>query len=263
MKRLYPLLLVFILHFTFCISASAQDTIHVQVMTFGSAQDTQVVFPPDTFGIEKIIMNYTLRCPYSVQCGEWDYLTYTNLYKPTGRFDSVMHVVPSYIVNGGSPDSLPLMLSPSWSYSAHYEQHITYNNVISYDSTVLGNGALTINHPFKADQGVCRSQYVWKASELQAAGLTAGNITDLKFNLASIGTGMSHLTIRIKATALDSITTAGYENSGFTTAYNQTTTFTSAGWQSLNFTTPFNWNGTSNIAIDISFNSSIPAVANT
>src|SRR3982751_5112719 len=106
-KALLP---VFIFYYLFSITLKAQDTIHVQVMTFGSAQDTSVVFPPDTFGIEKIIMNYTLRCPYTVQCGEWDYLTYTYLYKPTGRYDSVMHTAPSYVVNGSSPDSVPLML---------------------------------------------------------------------------------------------------------------------------------------------------------
>src|SRR5437764_14668590 len=134
MKKHYSL--ICILLFALCIQTHAQDTIHVQVMTFGSAQDTLVVFPPDTFSTEKIIMNYTLRCPYTVQCGEWDYLTYTNLYKPTGRYDSVMHTAPSYVVNGTSPDSVPLMLSPSWSYSAHFEQHITYNNIISYDSAL-------------------------------------------------------------------------------------------------------------------------------
>jgi hypothetical protein len=250
-----------ILPFAFCISTRAQDTLHIQAMTFGSSQDTSIVFPPDTFGIEKIIMNYTLRCPYTVQCGEWDYLTYTYLYKPTGLYDSVMHVAPNYVVNGQSPDSVPLMLTPSYSYSPHLEQHITYNNTISYDSALAGNGAITINHPFKSDQSVCRSQYLWKASELLAAGLHAGNITDMKFNVVSQGTAMSHLIIRMKATTLDSITTSGYENSSLTTCYNQVTNF-SSGWQSLNFTAPFNWDGISNLAVDISFNAGSPAYVN-
>jgi hypothetical protein len=262
MKKIRFLLLFLILHFSFCIVLKAQDTIHVQVMTFGSSQDTFVVFPPDTFGVEKIIMNYKLHCPDPVQCGEWDYLTYTYLYKPTGLYDSVMHVAPSYVMNGLSPDSIPLMLTPSYSYSPHFEQHITYNNTISYDSALVGNGAITINHPFKSDQSVCRSQYLWKASELLTAGLHAGDITDMKFNIISLGTTMQHLTVRIKATTLDSITTAGYENSGLTSCYNQLTNF-SSGWQSLNFTTPFNWDGISNLAVDISFNAGAAAYVNT
>jgi hypothetical protein len=262
MKKIYFQLLAFAITFCNQFSTHAQDTIHVQVMTYGSAQDTHVVFPPDTFGIEKIIMNYKLRCPYTTQCGEWDYLTYTYIYKPTGLYDSVMHIAPSYIVNGNSPDSLQLMLTPSWSYSGHFEQYITYNSTISYDSSLVGIGANTITHPFKADQSISRSQYLWKASELISAGLLAGNITDMKFNLTSTGSTMNHLTIRIKTTTRDSITIAGYENSGFTTVFNQTVSFPSNGWQSLNFTTPFSWDGTSNLAVDISFNANASANIN-
>src|SRR5215212_12128056 len=121
MKKLYyPILLSFITVFLSSASLHAQDTIHVQAMTFGSAQDTLVVFPPDTFGIERIIMNYTLRCPYTIQCGEWDYLTYTHLYKPTGVWDSVSHTAPSFIVNGASPDSFQYMNNPSYSYTNHF-----------------------------------------------------------------------------------------------------------------------------------------------
>jgi hypothetical protein len=263
MKKIYSLpaccIIAALLNVT---SLQAQDTIRVQVMTFGSAQDTSVIFPPDTFPIQKIIMNYKLRCPYTAQCGEWDYLTYTNLYKPTGEYDSVMHIAPSYVVNSSSPNSLPLMLSPSWSYSAQFEQYITYNSVISYDSAIVGSGTNALQHPFKSDQSVCLSQYLWKASELSASGLQSGNITDLKFNLAATGSGMNHLTIRIKSTVLDSITISGYENSGFTTVFDQTTSFSTPGWKSLNFTTPFNWDGVSNIAIDISFNANVPSAVN-
>jgi hypothetical protein len=262
MKRIYSHILALLFFLSGFYSVKAQDTIRIQVMTYGSPQDTHVVFPPDTFGIEKIIMNYKLRCPFTSQCGEWDYLTYTNLFKPTGDYDSVMHVAPSYIVNGNSPDSLQLMLTPSWTYSTHFEQHITYDSTLSYDSTLLGIGANTIAHPFKADQSISRTQYLWKANELLAAGLQGGNITDLKFNLASVGSAMNHLTIRIKTTTRDSITVAGYENTGFTTIFNQTISFSSVGWQSLNFTTPFNWDGASNLVVDIAFNAAAAANIN-
>src|SRR6187431_607066 len=116
MKRLLLLTTAFL----FLFKVNAQDTIHVQAMTFGSAQDTFVVFPPDTFGIEKIIMNYKLRCPFAAPCGEWDYLTYTHLYKATGLWDSVSHQAPSYIVNGSSPDSFQYMYNPSYAYNSHF-----------------------------------------------------------------------------------------------------------------------------------------------
>ena len=237
---------------------AAQDTIHVQAMTFGSAQDTLVVFPPDTFGIEKIIMNYTLRCPYSTQCGEWDYLTYTYLYKPTGVWDSVSHIVPSFVVNGASPDSFQYMNSPSYAYQTHFEHYINYNSIISYDSAVVGSGQTTLISPFYTGLNVSRTQYLWKASELLAAGVQAGDITNLKFNILSTGDLMKNLTVRMKHSTLDSLTSTVYEDAAFTTVYQRNTQFTNTGLNSLDLTYPFTWDGVSNLVIDFSFNNPSP-----
>lgn len=245
------------------LSSSAQDTIHVQTMTFGSAQDTLVVFPPDTFGIAKIIMNYKLRCPYTVQCGEWDYLTYTHLYKPTGAWDSVSHIAPSYIVNGASPDSFQYMFSPSYQYSAHFENYVNYSNVVSYDSAVVGNNWLSTINPFNTGLHSSRTQYLWKASELLAAGVQPGNITNLKFTINSLGGLMKDLTIRIKHSVLDSLTSSVFENNGFQTVYARNTQFTGGGLNSIDLTYPFNWDGTSNIVIDFSFTNPSPVLINT
>jgi len=238
--------------------AVAQDTIHVQTMTFGSTQDTLVVFPPDTFSTEKIIMNYKLRCPYTVQCGEWDYLTYTYLYKPTGVWDSVSHVAPSYLVNGASPDSFQYMYNPSYSYNPHFEHYINYSNVISYDSAVVGGNSTTIINPFYTGLNESRTQYMWKAAELAAAGVVAGDITNLKFYVSSLGDMMKDLTVRMKISTLDSITSSSYENAGFTTVYQRNTQFTSSGLNSLDLTYPFTWDGFSNLVIDFSFNNPSP-----
>ncbi len=244
-------------------STKAQDTIHVQTMTFGSAQDTMVVFPPDTFGIEKIIMNYKLRCPLTVQCGEWDYLTYTYLYKPTGMLDSVSHVYPGYVVNGASPDSFSYMNNPSYQYNTHFEKFINYSNVISYDSAIVGGNFTSTINPFYTGLNVSRTQYLWKASELIAAGVQPGNITNLKFDVVSLGDQMKGLTVRIKHSSLDSLTSTGYENSGFTTVYLRNTQFISGGLNSLDLTYPFNWDGVSNLVIDFSFNNPNPFLINT
>ena len=260
MKRL---LLILNLSFLIFNSSRAQDTIHVQAMTFGSAQDTLVVFPPDTFGIEKIIMNYKLRCPFAVQCGEWDYLTYTHLYQPTGVWDSVSHIAPGYIINGTSPDSFQYMYNPSYAYNTHFENYITYHNVISYDSAVVGGNSSTMISPFYTGLNVSRTQYLWKASELIAAGVQAGDITNLKFNVSSLGDMMKDLTVRIKASSLDSLTSVVYENSGFTTVYQRNTQFTFSGLNSLDLTYPFNWDGASNLVIDFSFNNPSPFMVNT
>ena len=260
MNRIFTILCFLFLS---SLTVKSQDTIHVQAMTFGSAQDTMVVFPPDTFGIEKIIMNYKLRCPYTIQCGEWDYLTYTFLYKPTGAWDSVSHVAPSYIVNGTSPDTFQYMNTPSYQYNTHFENYINYSNVISYDSAVVGGNWTSTINPFYTGLNVSRTQYLWKASELQAAGVQPGAITNLKFNLVSLGDLMMDLTVRMKHSTLDSLTSTGYENNGFTTVYQRNTQFLTGGLNSLDLTYPFTWDGTSNLVIDFSFNNPSPFMVNT
>jgi len=255
----YPVFLFLFL--ILCSNLKGQDTIHVQCFTYGSAMDSSIVFPSDTIRFQKILMNYKLRCPYTVQCGEWDYLTYTYLYKPTGRYDSTMHIAPSYVVNGMSPDTFQYMTIPSYSYHPYYEKYIVHNGTTSFDSTIVAGNTLSINHPLNAAIPVCRSQYLWKAAQLSAAGLTAGNITGLRFNIQSPGSVLQHLTIRIKASALDSVITSNYEKTGFTTVYDRKTTFSSAGWQPIEFTNFFNWDGVSNLVFDISYSNQTGATS--
>ncbi len=78
--------------------AATGDTILIQAMMYGSAQDTLVVFPDASVRFEKIYMYYTLKCnpAQNPACGEWDYLTYTYLFKPgTGeRFEIGRYITP-------------------------------------------------------------------------------------------------------------------------------------------------------------------------
>ena len=72
--------------------AAPGDTLVFQAMTYGSAQDTNLFFPTSGNSYYKILMLYTLKCnpAQNPACGEWDYLTYTHLYKKTGAKDSTV-----------------------------------------------------------------------------------------------------------------------------------------------------------------------------
>jgi hypothetical protein len=97
-----------------------------------------------------------------------------------------------------------------------------------------------------------RTQYVFTAAELTAAGLLPGNITALAFNISSTGSPqMSNFSLRIGATANATAQTLDWIT-GLTQVWSGTWN-PSTGWQTLTFTTPFNWNGTSNIAVAICF----------
>ncbi len=98
-----------------------------------------------------------------------------------------------------------------------------------------------------------RHQILVLASELTAAGLSAGNITSLAFNLYSVGSpAMSGFTVSMGHTSLTSLSTS-FETTETTVYTNPAYTPAGTGWQTLTFTTPFNWNGTSNIIIQVCF----------
>ncbi|MCX6350303.1 MAG: peptide-N-glycosidase F-related protein [Bacteroidetes bacterium] len=101
----------------FLSNANAGDTIIVKAFNFYSkGYDSTIVFPKDTVKFAKILMKYTLRCPFKSQCGEWDYLTYTHLYKPTGKMDSNLVKAPFFRADGGTPDTLKFMKTTSYTY---------------------------------------------------------------------------------------------------------------------------------------------------
>ncbi len=255
MKKLLLFLPVLLL----CNTASAQtnpgDTIVIQTFTFGSPQDAWFVFPSDTMRYEKIIMKYKLKCnpAQTPNCGEWDYLTNTYVYDHTGLLDSSIVIQPMLTVNGATPDSIAYSNSPTFTYDSLYQYFIVHTSTTSVVNSTVGAGVTSSNSPFGASNSVSRSQFLWKASEMTSAGVTAGNITGLQFYLNSLGGQMRNLTIRMQTTVLDSLTNATFTNSGFTNVYSQNTQFSLTGWNSLQLTTPFNWDGISNVLVEVTF----------
>jgi hypothetical protein len=255
MKKFFTLI-AFIALFT---SIKAQylpgDTIVIQTFTYGSPQDAWFMFPSDTIRYEKILMKYNLKCnpAQSPACGEWDYLTNTYVYEHTGLLDSSIVIQNMLTVNGSAPDSVTYSNTPTYAYDSIWQYFIVHTNTTSLSTDTIGSGAITANYPFGAAQPVSRTQFLWKASELTAAGVTAGDITGLQFYLNSLGGTTRNMTIRIQATILDSLTNATFVNGGFTQVYQQNTTFSTTAWNTLQFTTAFNWDGVSNLIIEITY----------
>ena len=99
-------------------------------------------------------------------------------------------------------------------------------------------------------------QTIYTAAELSAAGIVAGNITSLAYNISSNGdaTTNANFTVRIGNVGVQSTFsgTAFLPNGGFTTVYGPATyTHAAPGWQTITFSTPYVWDGTSNIVIDV------------
>lgn len=231
---------------------ASEDTTVVQCFTYQSPQNAWFNFPSDTNHYRKILMQYKLHCPDPVQCGEWDYLTYTYLYQNTGIMDSTLFNHTSFMVDNNSPDSVSYMNLPSYSYLSSQQYSLVIDSTISSSTVSIGAGTSSSFHPFNTNTDVrARTVYLWKASEL-TAGLVTGNITSISLNaIFAWGTELNHLKIRLATTTIDSL-----EDDQLSSSWTQVfdhNTYLITGNNTLYFTQPFAWNDTMNVLVEISY----------
>ncbi|MFT3911082.1 MAG: T9SS type A sorting domain-containing protein [Ferruginibacter sp.] len=139
----------------------------------------------------------------------------------------------------------------------------------SAGTTTLGTGTSTTSTngitPFTSNYEGARVQYLVRASELNAVGLFAGNITSLAFDVSTSGGGsfaQSGYTIKMATTALTALSGSAFGTpvGSFTTVFGPSSVSSPAvGIRTFTFTTPFNWDGTSNLLIDICHDNDINA----
>ena len=230
------------------------DTITVQTLEFSDITKRRgwYVFPSDTNQYHKILMYYTLKCDAATTqdnyaCGEWDYTTYTNLYKHQNVNN------PYYYLQNSNPDTIYYNNNAPYDLIQSYDYQIVYDNIISESSFSLGSGSINIEEPLNTDLASGRGQYLFTVSELQAAGLTAGDINKLILDITSSGEIIKDLTIKFKHTSLTELTPSSYEKDSLIEVYSNNNTGILFGQQTFNFINTFIWDGTSNIVVDISF----------
>ena len=124
------------------------------------------------------------------------------------------------------------------------------------------NTNMTYPTPYGSYYGGTRSQFLILASEINAAGGSAGLMTSLAFNnsvATAINTfscnaavGYAGFTIKLGQTAATSLS-AFNTTTPMTTVVGPVTYFDAVGWNTHNFTTNFNWNGLSNILVEVCF----------
>ncbi len=236
----------------------AQDTTIIQTFTYDSISTRRAIFSfpeeLETKTFEKVLMYYNIKCdpltPWdSYNCGEWDYLAYSHIFDHTGVMDSVEVEGSRYLVDGAAT-ALSYTVSPYYHYYQNYEKFINYDTEADVDHSIgLGTGTTTA--PFGASNTAQRTQVLWQATELTAAGLINEEIAKLRFNVTATGETMGHLTIKMKHTTAAGITT--FDNEAWTTVYDRNTTFTVTGTKTINLTYPFEYDGSSDLLLDISF----------
>jgi gliding motility-associated-like protein len=130
---------------------------------------------------------------------------------------------------------------------------------VSPNLTQIGNGT-SVNTasgyptPYSNYFESSHMQFLYRATELTAAGISAGKLSSIGFNVSamnSFGSPLQSFTIKIKCTSANTISTfdnAGLNQVFFASSYSPTT-----GWSQHNFTQAYEWDGISNILIDICY----------
>lgn len=149
------------------------------------------------------------------------------------------------------------LYDPLWDY------FIVYDSVIAFDSaTVAGGSSSVLNNGAMGNAPNAKTQLLFTAQELSAAGLTAGDITGLRLNVATVGSGLDNMEVRLKHSSLSALALNTFESGGFTSCYKANTQFSGTGWQSLAFTNPFTWDGVSNVSVELCYSNKTPGTNN-
>ena len=238
----------------------SQDTIVVQTFTFDSTGRSGIFQFPDEPGqsFEKIILQYTMRCHDAligngnVGCWEWDYSNHTVLVD-SSQTDSLFTNHPSHVITNSNSNPYYYIEEPSNSYFQYLQQDVTYTNVISEEVFNVGNGSGETELPFQTSYERGRTQFLWTADELSAAGLTEGDITGLKLDISDLGDEIEFLKIKMKHTDITELDKDTPDMDGFTEVYFLDTPINLIGEHQFNFYEVFEWDGTSNIIVEFSF----------
>ncbi len=117
----------------------------------------------------------------------------------------------------------------------------------------VGTIGFTLANPFNSANQKQRGQFLYKASELTAAGLTAGSVNSLQLFVNSKNTtgSFNDVTIRLGKSSLDYLVDGSFTpGSSFTTVYSNPSLSTISGWNTFSFSTPYIWDGISNIVVE-------------
>ena len=114
------------------------------------------------------------------------------------KTDSTKAKHPSHTITGFSGTSYNYTTQPTYTYYKYNQQSVNYTATTSETMATVGTGANTSNAPFDTQYMTAKSQFLWTASELSAAGLVAGDISSIKLSISNVGSPAQFLKIRMK-----------------------------------------------------------------
>ena len=242
----------------FSISLFAQDTTTVQTFEFSDITKRRgwYEFPPEGTSWEKIIMEYTIKCDAATTqdnfaCGEWDYTTFTNVYNYTGILDSNILTHPLYVVNGAAPTEFEYHQTQVFDTQQSWDQDVQVNSVMNEVTYSVNDGIEPLSTVLATSDNSRTSQFIIHASELTVAGMVAGDIGKMSIDIEAIGADISELIINLGQTT-NSTFSEDFMDLSMTNVHDGP--FSAVlGENEIQFIESFTWDGTSNILIEMQF----------
>ena len=230
------------------------ESVIVQTLTFDdiTKRSGTFEFPAADQTWERILMHYTLKCDQATTaddfpCGEWDYITNTEIVDSSGVLDSTRFSQPNFTVDGAARDEFAFTRTPSVSMRQTPYTMVSGAFGGSYHS--IGEGSTEDILTLPGNGLTARSIYLWTAAELSAAGLQAGNIGAIKLPAGTADREI-HVKVRLRA-ATGEPQTDGID-AGWQEVYDSPVTLGNTAANELLFHTAFNWDGTSDLHVEIS-----------
>ncbi len=122
-------------------------------------------------------------------------------------------------------------------------------------ATTITGATTSLGSPYNNWYGGIKQQMIYRKSELNALGMSAGNITALSFDLSAVSSTiltMANFTINIGHTT-QTASVNPLIVTGLTQVYSNASQGVNVGLNTYTFSTPFNWNNTDNIVVSICF----------
>lgn len=117
------------------------------------------------------------------------------------------------------------------------------------------NGNTSFPTPYSNYYKSSHFQMLFRASELISAGVVAGKISSIAFNISSLNSysvALKNYTIKMKCTSVTAMTST-FDNTGLSQVFFASSYMASTGINTHNYNQAYEWDGSSNILVDICY----------
>ncbi len=204
------------------------DTIKVRTFHYGSnTRDTLVKFPSANLSYQKIIMKYNMRCKNglvsnstdrNLGCGEWDYSCNTYIVD-SNKIEDALSLQPNYTITNFTGTTFPYTSIPVYDYYQYTQQKISLDSIQSDSLFSVQTGTISFTNLLNTSQHSGKSQFIYTAAELTAAGLTAGPIQSINLQ-ANNSANANFLKVKIKHTQANNFNNGKAELNNLTPVFN-------------------------------------------